>query len=172
MDQEGLNVGPWLVCVPLSTVRNWEREFALWAPNLDVVVYSGNAESRQLIRDHEFFSCKSHPDLSLHEQRAQQQQQQPQDLQNDEGDSKNVVVTTAMPPLRRVVRVGSNIPVKFNVLLTSYEMILADYALLSPIPWQVSLVAPLLCCCLLRRYCMLMYKLFSGLMRMLNIRRY
>ena len=30
-------VYPHLVVAPLSTLRNWEREFALWAPQLNVV---------------------------------------------------------------------------------------------------------------------------------------
>lgn len=30
-------VGPHLVVAPLSTLRNWEREFATWAPQMNVV---------------------------------------------------------------------------------------------------------------------------------------
>ncbi|KAG2429992.1 hypothetical protein HYH02_013820, partial [Chlamydomonas schloesseri] len=37
---------PHLVVVPLSTMRNWEREFAAWAPQLNVVALAGNAEAR------------------------------------------------------------------------------------------------------------------------------
>jgi len=34
------NVGlPHLVVAPLSTLRNWEREFATWAPQMNVVCY-------------------------------------------------------------------------------------------------------------------------------------
>jgi SNF2 family DNA or RNA helicase len=31
------NVSPHLVVAPLSTLRNWEREFATWAPEMNVV---------------------------------------------------------------------------------------------------------------------------------------
>lgn len=31
------NLYPHLVVAPLSTLRNWEREFATWAPELNVV---------------------------------------------------------------------------------------------------------------------------------------
>lgn len=31
------NLGPSLVVAPLSTLRNWEREFATWAPHMNVV---------------------------------------------------------------------------------------------------------------------------------------
>jgi SNF2 family DNA or RNA helicase len=33
---------PHLVVVPLSTARNWLREFQAWAPQLNVVSFSGN----------------------------------------------------------------------------------------------------------------------------------
>jgi len=33
--EEGIN--PHLVVAPLSTLRNWEREFATWAPQMNVV---------------------------------------------------------------------------------------------------------------------------------------
>jgi SNF2 family DNA or RNA helicase len=45
--QEGLHV-PHMVVVPLSTLRNWERELATWAPQLNVVVLAGNEMSRQV----------------------------------------------------------------------------------------------------------------------------
>lgn len=31
------NLSPHLVVAPLSTLRNWEREFATWAPQMNVV---------------------------------------------------------------------------------------------------------------------------------------
>ena len=47
---------PHLVVVPLSTVTNWEREFALWAPHLNVVTLVGNAAARDTIREHELYA--------------------------------------------------------------------------------------------------------------------
>jgi hypothetical protein len=46
--------GPFIIVVPLSTVQNWERELAIWAPNLNVVTYMGNATARSEIRANEF----------------------------------------------------------------------------------------------------------------------
>ena len=34
--------GPFLVCVPFSTLPNWEREFRRWAPQLNCVTYFGS----------------------------------------------------------------------------------------------------------------------------------
>ena len=45
--------GPALVVVPLSTLVNWEREAARWAPGAHVVPYIGNPPARAIIRQHE-----------------------------------------------------------------------------------------------------------------------
>jgi chromodomain-helicase-DNA-binding protein 1 len=47
--------GPFLVIVPLSTIGNWERELAKWAPELNSICYIGNAASRNTIREYEFY---------------------------------------------------------------------------------------------------------------------
>ncbi|KAJ3160656.1 hypothetical protein HDU86_000415 [Geranomyces michiganensis] len=47
--------GPHLVAVPLGTITAWQREFAKWAPALNVITYQGNREGRQIIRDNEFY---------------------------------------------------------------------------------------------------------------------
>eukprot|EP00170_Pyropia_yezoensis_P006751 contig_27538_g6773 len=46
--------GPFLVVVPLSTMAAWQREFARWLPDMNVVTYVGDAASRELIRRYEF----------------------------------------------------------------------------------------------------------------------
>jgi len=45
--------GPALVVVPLSTLVNWEREAARWAPGAYVVSYVGPPAARALVRAHE-----------------------------------------------------------------------------------------------------------------------
>jgi chromodomain-helicase-DNA-binding protein 4 len=39
--EEGICAHPHLVVAPLSTLRNWEREFATWAPQMNVVCIRG-----------------------------------------------------------------------------------------------------------------------------------
>ncbi|OLL25270.1 Chromodomain helicase hrp3, partial [Neolecta irregularis DAH-3] len=46
--------GPFLVVVPLSTMAAWQDTFRLWTPDLNVICYLGNTQSRRLIREHEF----------------------------------------------------------------------------------------------------------------------
>ncbi|NWV29308.1 CHD3 protein, partial [Origma solitaria] len=46
--------GPFLVSAPLSTIINWEREFQMWAPAFYVVTYTGDKDSRAIIRENEF----------------------------------------------------------------------------------------------------------------------
>ena len=47
---------PHLVVAPLSTLPNWDREFAAWAPQLNVVVLHGNQAARDIIKKHELYS--------------------------------------------------------------------------------------------------------------------
>ena len=46
--------GPFLLVVPLSTMPAWEREFSKWAPNMNVIMYIGDMQSRQVIQDTEW----------------------------------------------------------------------------------------------------------------------
>eukprot|EP00170_Pyropia_yezoensis_P002589 contig_10904_g2593 len=41
------NAGPYLIIVPLSTLANWEMEFARWCPSVRVVVFTGDARVRR-----------------------------------------------------------------------------------------------------------------------------
>ncbi len=40
--------GPFLVVVPLSVIPNWMREFTRWCPQVNTVVYVGDATSRDV----------------------------------------------------------------------------------------------------------------------------
>ena len=48
--------GPMLVCVPLSTMAAWQKEFSQWAPDMNVITYLGDAKSREIIRE---FECEN-----------------------------------------------------------------------------------------------------------------
>lgn len=89
---------PCLVLVPLSTMPNWLSEFALWAPDVNVVEYHGSAKARAIIRQYEWHA---------------------------NGPSGLNKKTEAY---------------KFNVLLTTYEMVLADSSHLRGVPWEVLIV--------------------------------
>eukprot|EP00871_Galdieria_phlegrea_P000345 jgi/Galph1/1310/GphlegSOOS_G5961.1 len=58
--------GPFLIVVPLSTITSWQREFSMWLPDFNVVLYVGDSKSREMIRNYEWFSphnkkqCKFH----------------------------------------------------------------------------------------------------------------
>ncbi|KAJ4975665.1 hypothetical protein NE237_000771 [Protea cynaroides] len=89
---------PCLVLVPLSTMPNWLAEFALWAPDLNVVEYHGCAKARSIIRQYEWHAY----------------------------DPNGINKRTKS--------------FKFNVLLTTYEMVLADSSHLRGVPWEVLVV--------------------------------
>uniref|UniRef100_A0A673G8R6 Chromodomain-helicase-DNA-binding protein 2-like n=1 Tax=Sinocyclocheilus rhinocerous TaxID=307959 RepID=A0A673G8R6_9TELE len=78
--------GPFILVVPLSTLTSWQREFDIWAPDMNVVVYLGDVTSRKTIRDYEW----------IHQQTKR---------------------------------------IKFNALLTTYEILLKDKGVLGNINW-------------------------------------
>ncbi|XP_073160322.1 chromodomain-helicase-DNA-binding protein 2 isoform X6 [Lepidochelys kempii] len=78
--------GPFLIVVPLSTLTSWQREFEIWAPEINVVVYIGDMMSRNTIREYEW----------IHSQTKR---------------------------------------LKFNALITTYEILLKDKAVLGSINW-------------------------------------
>ncbi|KAM9311923.1 chromodomain-helicase-DNA-binding protein 2 [Gastrophryne carolinensis] len=78
--------GPFLLVVPLSTLTSWQREFEVWGPDINVVVYIGDLMSRNTIREYEWVYQQSKK-------------------------------------------------MKFNALLTTYEILLKDKAVLSSINW-------------------------------------
>ncbi|KAK1369927.1 CHD3-type chromatin-remodeling factor PICKLE [Heracleum sosnowskyi] len=103
------NISPHIVVAPLSTLRNWEREFATWAPQMNVVMYVGSSQARQVIRENEFYF--------------------PKKLKKSKKKKSNQ--TSAESKQARI---------KFDVLLTSYEMINLDSASLKPIKWECMIV--------------------------------
>ncbi|KAF7830339.1 CHD3-type chromatin-remodeling factor PICKLE isoform X1 [Senna tora] len=103
------SVFPHLVVAPLSTLRNWEREFATWAPQMNVVMYVGSAQARTVIRDYEFYFPKKQKKIKKKK------------------SSKKVAES-------------KQDRIKFDVLLTSYEMINLDSASLKPIMWECMIV--------------------------------
>ncbi|XP_039614859.1 chromodomain-helicase-DNA-binding protein 1 isoform X1 [Polypterus senegalus] len=78
--------GPFLLVVPLSTLTSWQREILLWAPQMNVVVYLGDINSRSMIRTHEWMHLQT----------------------------------------KRL---------KYNILLTTYEILLKDKTFLGNVNW-------------------------------------
>ena len=50
--------GPFLIVVPLSTAPAWQQAIAQWAPDLNMIYYTGNSRSRERIREYEFGPLK------------------------------------------------------------------------------------------------------------------
>ncbi|KPP69797.1 chromodomain-helicase-DNA-binding protein 4-like, partial [Scleropages formosus] len=103
--KEGHSKGPFLVSAPLSTIINWEREFEMWAPDMYVVTYVGDKDSRAVIRENEF-----------------------------------TFEDNAIRGGKKASRMKKEASVKFHVLLTSYELITIDMAILGSIQWACLVV--------------------------------
>ncbi|XP_015945340.1 CHD3-type chromatin-remodeling factor PICKLE [Arachis duranensis] len=101
-------VYPHLVVAPLSTLRNWEREFATWAPHMNVVMYVGSAQARSIIREYEFYFPKKQKIKKKKSSHISSESKQDR--------------------------------IKFDVLLTSYEMINYDTVSLKAIKWECMIV--------------------------------
>lgn len=48
------NKGPHLIIVPLSTCENWRREFQLWAPDIECLLYYGLEDERKILKKNMF----------------------------------------------------------------------------------------------------------------------
>lgn len=83
--------GPFLCVVPLSTMTAWQREFKLWATDMNIVTYLGDVQSREIIRQYEW---------------------------SFDGSKR----------------------LKFNAILTTYEILLNDQAFLGCLTWAALLV--------------------------------
>ncbi|XP_037116571.1 chromodomain-helicase-DNA-binding protein 3 isoform X2 [Syngnathus acus] len=105
--KEGHTKGPFLVSAPLSTIINWEREFEMWAPDFYVVTYTGDKDSRAIIRENEFSFDDS--------------------LMMKGGGKK-------------AFKMKRETPIKFHVLLTSYELVTIDQTALKSIDWACLVV--------------------------------
>ncbi|KAJ7124849.1 hypothetical protein O6H91_Y561900 [Diphasiastrum complanatum] len=110
LKEEGVSF-PHLVVAPLSTLRNWEREFATWAPHMNIVMYFGSAQARSIIRQYEFFLPKK-------------------TKKKDKGKKKH----------GNAEKTSKWDRIKFDVLLTSYEMINFDTAVLKCVKWECLIV--------------------------------
>ncbi|KAG7265665.1 hypothetical protein CRUP_016512 [Coryphaenoides rupestris] len=104
--KEGHTKGPFLVSAPLSTIINWEREFEMWAPDFYVVTYTGDKDSRAIIRENEL-------------------------TYDDAAASRGG---------RKAFRLRREAPIKFHVLLTSYELVTIDQSSLKSIDWACLVV--------------------------------
>lgn len=101
--------GPFLIVVPLSTIESWKSHLKKWAPDLNVIAYIGNSSSRNIMRKYGFYENKDDEN----------------DLNLENYDLKEFNIY--------------NMKLKFNVLVTTYEMILKDKEFIGQFDW-VSLI--------------------------------
>jgi chromodomain-helicase-DNA-binding protein 1 len=85
--------GPFLIVVPLSTIGAWQKELNQWAPDMNAIAYIGDGDSREIIREYEFYLPNPHTGRNTKK-------------------------------------------LKFNILLTTFEMILKDKEVLGNINWK------------------------------------
>lgn len=134
---QGHSKGPFLVSAPLSTIINWEREFEMWAPDFYVVTYTGDKDSRAIIRENEF----TFEDSAVKSGRKVFRMKVPYlrssscyFLHHRIAHFNYLVLRFPPGPVQK------DTPIKFHVLLTSYELITIDQAILGSITWACLVV--------------------------------
>jgi len=118
---------PILVVTPLSTVSFWQREVERFT-SLYAIVYRGGPDSRKMMREYEW-KWPSISDMDALES-----------MRMEEGVDSN----TDLLPQEKLSGVASSRLVrrtfKFNVMITSYEYIINDFAWLSRIPFAALII--------------------------------
>ncbi|KAG7215551.1 hypothetical protein INR49_014718 [Caranx melampygus] len=130
--KEGHSKGPFLVSAPLSTIINWEREFEMWAPDMYVVTYVGDKDSRAVIRENEF----SFEDNAIRGGKKASRMKV-----SGGGGGREILASYLSFHTHCVDFVQQkDSSIKFHVLLTSYELITIDMAILGSIDWACLVV--------------------------------
>lgn len=132
-----------MVSAPLSTIINWEREFEMWAPEFYVVTYTGDKDSRAVIRENEF----TFEDSAVKTGRKVFRMKVKVRYRSVLRAPLLPRVVLFLPPFQPDVAIvcgtaltQKDTPVKFHVLLTSYELITIDQAILGSITWACLVV--------------------------------
>ncbi|KAH8583186.1 chromodomain-helicase-DNA-binding multidomain chromatin with the following architecture [Cryptosporidium sp. chipmunk genotype I] len=118
--------GPFLVVAPLSTLDHWKRTFEDWT-DLNVVSYydEGGRNGRDLLRHYEFYHQCLQFDMRGRGRSSSY---------NSFGGSMRHYGYVNEPRLVQTQHY------KFHVLLTSYEILLADADILCTMPWQFVII--------------------------------
>lgn len=125
------NYGPFLVVAPLSTLSNWANEFAKWAPGLVVVCYKGPPTARKETQKEiqSYLTARKRSRSSVVSRAAAAAAAK----SGDENDEEYVDDDVDDAPR------GAEKP-SFSVLLTTYEYIMRDRAVLRKVDWQYIIV--------------------------------
>ena len=136
MRSKGIN-GPYLVIGPLSTLSNWVAEFERWAPEFPVVLYHGNRDERQAIRTK---SMSGKRGLSSHVCKKYMGvvRSALYCMHTRVCSAQSEVLGFILFPFP--IFPAGKIDAKFPVIVTSYEIVLADIKNFQKFQWKYIVV--------------------------------
>ena len=113
--------GPFLIVVPLSTMPAWHREFEQWSPDHNLVVYIGDVSSREKV-SRTLLKPPLHSQSLLFLLLLL------------------LLLLLLCSQIREYEWCHPNKRLKFNSILTTYEILLKDKQFLAAINWSVLVV--------------------------------
>ncbi|KAJ8599552.1 hypothetical protein CTAYLR_007117 [Chrysophaeum taylorii] len=127
--EEKHNFGPFMVVAPLSTLSNWANEFAKWTPDLVVLCYKGPPTARKDVQKdiQQYLTARKRSGRDVVPSRSEVGKKKPRDHDDDDGDDHPTGVAQHEKP-------------NFSVLLTTYEYVMRDRAVLRKVDWQYIIV--------------------------------
>ncbi|KAJ7899243.1 SNF2 family N-terminal domain-containing protein, partial [Mycena olivaceomarginata] len=124
--------GPFLVVCPLSVMHNWVAEFARWAPRIPVLMYHGTPAERAEMRRTTLALPEDWPPKDIAPAPAPAP---------TKGKGKGRGTATRHPlPRKALDKKHDDHFAAFPVVITTYDLIIKDRALIGGIPWSYIVV--------------------------------
>lgn len=140
------NFGPFMVVAPLSTLSNWANEFAKWTPGLVALSYKGPPAARKEVQKEiqRYLKMRKRTGRVLSRAEIAAGKKRMMDDDDDENDrdydDDNEFLPDGDDDEYGAAVGASHEKPNFSVLLTTYEYVMRDRAVLRKVDWQYIIV--------------------------------
>lgn len=148
--EEKRNYGPFMVVAPLSTLSNWANELAKWAPGLVALCYKGPPAARKEVQKEiqQYLATRKRASRGVVPSRAEVGKKSAKSTfasslrphaGGDDDEDEDMMELDEDDDESAVVGADHEKP-NFSVLLTTYEYVMRDRAVLRKVDWQYIIV--------------------------------